>query len=241
MALMGNEGLSIADAMALSNNNKGGIFGEGGGSLVFFLFFLLAWGNGGLGGFGGANSAAANGALTRAELDAGFTMNNVQRDLSGIQKGLCDGFYAQNSEMLNGFCGMQNNISNAANNIQQAVTSGFANTQLGLSDLGYNIGNSTCSINRNIDAVRYENIQNTSAIVNAIKEDGAATRALINSNTMQDLRDKLSDKERALQTSNFLLSQQDQNSTLINALKPCPIPAYMVCSPYASCNCCGCN
>lgn len=28
--------------------------------------------------------------------------------------------------------------------------------------------------------------------------------------------------------------QQAQNATLIGALRPCPIPAYLACSPYSS-------
>ena len=48
-----------------------------------------------------------------------------------------------------------------------------------------------CEINRNIDALRFENSKNTCEIVNAIRTDGEATRALINANVMQDLRDKI--------------------------------------------------
>lgn len=60
------------------------------------------------------------------------------------------------------------------------------------------------------------------------------TRALINQNTTQALRDKLADADRDLQTARFQLSQQAQNATLIDALRPCPIPAYLACSPYTS-------
>lgn len=95
-----------------------------------------------------------------------------------------------------------------------------------------------CETNRNIDSVKYENAQNTCSIINAIKEDGDATRALMTQNEIQSLRDQL-------QTANFQLSQQAQNATLINALRPTPIPAYQTCSPYESAlmyaNGCGCG
>lgn len=97
-----------------------------------------------------------------------------------------------------------------------------------------------CTTQRNIDAVRYENARNTCDIVNAIKADGDATRALMTQNEIQNLRDQL-------QTANFQLSQQAQNATLISTLRPTPIPAYQTCSPYESAhmyshqyNCCGC-
>ena len=59
---------------------------------------------------------------------------------------------------------------------------------------------------------------------------------------MKNLRDRIADKDRELQTANFQLSQQAQNATLINELRPCAKPAYITCSPYTSANygcCCG--
>lgn len=76
-----------------------------------------------------------------------------------------------------------------------------------------------CTTQRSIDSVRYENAKNTCDIVNAIKADGDATRALMTQNEIQSLRDQL-------QTANFQLSQQAQNATLISA--------YQTCSPYES-------
>lgn len=61
-----------------------------------------------------------------------------------------------------------------------------------------------------------------------------ATGALINANTMQDLRDKLADRDRDLMNAQFQLSQQTQNATLIGTLRPFPQPAYITCSPYQS-------
>ena len=49
---------------------------------------------------------------------------------------------------------------------------------------------------------------------------------------MQDLRDKLADRDRDLITANFQLSQQAQSANLISTLRPFPQPAYITCSPY---------
>lgn len=54
---------------------------------------------------------------------------------------------------------------------------------------------------------------------------------------MQNLRDKLEDRDRALMSANFQLSQLSQNQYLINELRPCAKPAYLVCgSPYTAVN-----
>lgn len=198
---MGMEnGLSVADALALDKSD--GAFGGNGAWMMMFLFFLLAWGGNGFGGWG---NGAAQGALTRGELCQDMNFQSLENAVRGVQSGLCDGFYAMNTGMLNGFYGVNNAIQQAQFAAQQCC----------------------CETNRNIDAVRYENAKNTCDIVNAIKADGDATRALMTQNAMQSLRDQL-------QTANFQLSQQAQNATLINAIRPTPVPAYVTCSPYES-------
>lgn len=57
---------------------------------------------------------------------------------------------------------------------------------------------------------------------------------LMMANQMQELRDKLADRDRALQSANFNLSQVVQNATIVGQLKPYPTPAYIVNSPYQS-------
>lgn len=56
---------------------------------------------------------------------------------------------------------------------------------------------------------------------------------------MQDLRDRLADRDRDLQAANFQLSQLSQTSNIIGTLRPFPIPAYVTCSPYQANNCYG--
>jgi hypothetical protein len=97
-----------------------------------------------------------------AEIQQGFDTAEITRKLDGITNGLCDGFYAQNTTMLTGF-----------------------NT------LGSQLAQCCCETNRNIDAVRYENAKNTCDITTAIHAEGEATRALIQQNEMQALRDKV--------------------------------------------------
>lgn len=210
-------GLSVADALALQDRNNDGMFG-GNGSWVFFLFFLLAWGSNGFGGFGGN---AAQGALTRAELYDGLNYNQIENGIRNIQNGLCDGFYAQNTTMLQGF-----------NGIQRDLCTGFNAVSAGIAENRFAAQQCCCETNRNIDAVRYENAKNTCEITSAIHAEGEATRALINANTMQDLRDRLEAKNQELMTANFQLSQQAQSANLINELRPCARPAYITCSPY---------
>ena len=222
------EGFSVADALALQNRDGYGDGMFGGGSWwAIMLFFLLAWGRGGFG-FGN-NDGALQGALTRSDMCQEFGMNDIKNGIRGIERGICDLGYAS---------------LNQTNQLgMQIAESRFAAQQC------------CCETNRNIDALRFQSERNTCDIVNAIRTDGEATRALINANTMQDLRDKLADRDRELQTANFQLSQQAQTANIIDTLQPTSKPAYITCSPYQSAmvpyglfgeNCgngfgCGCN
>ena len=172
----------------------------------------MGWGNDGFVGRGGN-------ALTRGELD----YSNLDSSIRGVQQGLCDGFYAMNTGMLNGF-----------NGVQRDLCTGFNAVNAGINESRFAAQQCCCETNRNIDAIRYENSKNTCDIVNAIREDVNAARALINANTMQDLRDRVAERDRELMSANFQLSQQAQNQYLVNQIKPCAIPAYITCSPYES-------
>ena len=134
------------------------------------------------------------------------------------------------SDLFEGF--NTQDINAQLRGITTGLCDGFYGVDNAIANLGFQMKDCCCATNRNIDAIRYENAQNTCQIVNAIREDGNATRALINANVMQDLRDKVADKDRELLTANFQLSQQAQNAYLINQIKPCAVPAYLTCSPY---------
>ena len=149
---------------------------------------------------------------------------DLETAVRGVNTGLCDGFYAMNTGMLNGFAGVQRDLCTGFNGINQGITT-----------LGYQMKDCCCEVNRNIDAVRYENSKNTCDIVNAIHAEGEATRGLITQNTIQELRDNL-------QAAQLQLGNVSQTQTLINELRPCAKPAYITCSPYetntfARCNC----
>lgn len=179
-------------------NGDGDGWGGGGSWWAIMLFFLLAWG----GGWGGNRNQEA---LTRADLCQGFNFNNLDSAVRGVQSGLCDGFYAMNTGMLNGFGSVNQNINESR----------FASQQC------------CCETNRNIDSVKFENAQNTCEITSAIHSEGEATRALITQNEMQKLRDELADAKLAN-------SQCAQNAYLVNQLQPVAKPAYITCSPYAA-------
>ena len=215
--------LTAADVGAVVDNKLGHGYGYGdgfgyGNSWIWVILLFAIFG----GGFGYGNRGyGLENALTRSDLQQGFDNQSVMRKLDGITNGLCDGFYATNTNLLQG-----------QNQLQRDLCHGFSAVNAGISENRFTAQQCCCETNRNIDAIRYEAAKNTCDIVRAIEKDGAETRALINSNTMQALRDKIVEKDQMLQTANFQLSQQAQSANLINELRPCAKPAYITCSPY---------
>lgn len=143
------------------------------------------------------------------------------------------------SDLFEGF--NNQDVNGQLRGITNGICDGFYAVNNALKDGFYGVQTCCCETNRNIDAVRFENAKNTCEITTAIHNEGEATRALINANTMQALRDKLADKDRELMTANFQLSQQAQNAYLINEIRPCAKPAYVTCSPYTTASFCGCG
>ena len=159
---------SLADIRAATGADENGW--GGGGAWWIIILFLFMFGMGG-GGWGWGNRG--NDALTRAEMQQGFDTQEITRKLDGLSYGMCDGFYAQNTTMLNGFAGVTSAVRDAQVAAQQCC----------------------CETNRNIDAVRYDAQKNTCDITTAIHAEGEATRALIQKNEMQNLRDRLQQME----------------------------------------------
>jgi hypothetical protein len=199
----GNAMVGLGDAMLLAQRNNGGCGDMGAMWNNPFVYLIwLAFFGGGNGGFG---FGGGNGALTRAELTQGFNDQATRAGIRGIQQGLCDGFYANNTTMLQGF-----------NGIQRDLCAGFSSVTAGLNQLGYQQQQCCCELK------------------GAIHAEGEATRALITENIIQGLRDRIVAKDQELQTANFQLSQQAQSAALINALRPTPVPAYITCSPFTT-------
>lgn len=208
---------SLSDIAAMNGNNDG--MAAWMNNPFIYLVWLAVLGRGGIFGNNGAGDPAVQGALTRSDLFEGFNNQDVNGQLRGITNGICDGFYAINNSLKDGFYGTQGAVKDCCCNIEQAI----------------------CGTNRNIDNLRFDMSRGFCDVAGAIHAEGEATRALINANTMQALRDKLEDRDRALMAANFQLSQQAQTASLINELRPCARPAYITCSPYTASSFCGCG
>ena len=170
--------------------------------LIFIWLFAMFGGNGfGFGGFGGGYGAY--GAISND-----FLFSNLNAGQDAIR--------ASQIATQNGIASATYDLSNQINAVGQSIGQGLCSTTYELSSkidagrydqalatqqLSRQISDSCCATNRNIDALANQVSMDTCAIKEAIFRDGEATRALINANTMQELRDKLNAAEMALSNS----------------------------------------
>lgn len=233
---------SLSDIAAATGNGMGG-FGDTGAWWIIIIIILFGWGRNGYG-FGGSGAEGASNnyvlasdfATIQRQLSDGF--GGVEKGLDTIRNGLCDGFYT-NAQLING---VNTNILTSSNNISSQ-----------LAEVGFGIKDCCCQELRAIDGINFNNSQNTCAITNAINTGIQSVMTNCNNNfrqlhdeivanRMEDLREanrQLRDKNASLELS---ASQAIQTNQIIDTLRPCPSPAYVVPNPFCNCNNgCGCN
>lgn len=201
----------------MGDMNEGGSFFSGDGFWgIIVLFFIFAmFGGGSFGGLG--NNAAAQGALTRAELADGFNTASLQRGQNDLAR---DQFGLQREILENRFANQQCCCQTQQNILQNRYDAalGQANVQREILDNRYNTLMGFNNLQARQDACGCE-------LKTAIHAEGEATRALINANVVQELRDNL-------QAAQLQLGTLSQTNTLLAAIDKVPQPAYITCSPY---------
>ena len=149
---------SLSDLAAVTGEKNECFGGNGWWIILLFLFIMN-------GGFGWGN----NQGLTQAQMQQGFDTQEITRKLDGLANGLCDGFYAQNTTMLNGLANVNATVNQARADAQQCC----------------------CETNRNIDSVRYENAKNTCDIITAGNENTQKILDAITCNRMADMQNQI--------------------------------------------------
>jgi hypothetical protein len=215
------DGYSLADIAAATGGNRQNQDGWGSSwwIIVLFLFVFMGGGFGnGFGGNGAAATAAASGALTRADLCQDMNFSDLQNGVRGIQTGLCDGFYAVNTSLLNGFAGVDNavcklgyqtsqeaaninsNISNLTNGTNIAMMQGFNGVTAGQNAIGNQIQNCCCEVGNKIQSgfcdTNYNMATNTNSIIQTTHNDADRIIAKLDAMETSRLREQLDEARR---------------------------------------------
>ena len=223
---------------AYNTNGNGGMWGGDWSSwIILFLIFGLfgGWNNGFGGGFGGGNGvngSSFQGYATRADINEGFALNNLQggqRDILGA--------------VTNGFHGVDSAICNLGYQLQDCR----CQTQRAVDGVNYNLATQANGIQSAIQGVRYDlatqacDTRNTihNSTRDIIDNQNANSRAILDFLT----QDKIATIQAENQSLKLAASQSSQNAVLMAAMDAnkaeilrrtgaeCPTPAYVVQPP----------
>ena len=230
-------GEGIVPVMEVGSNNNGGFGNNGDWSawiIIFLIFALGGWGNNY--GFGRNNGSVADNyvlasdfATIQRQLSDGF--GDLTAQSRYIQNGLCDGFYAMNTSLLNGFAGVNNSI----------MTNGYE-TRNAIQGVSSQLANCCCSLEKGQMETNYLNAQNTCALQNTMNMNtrdivdtvNANYRALhdeIVANKLEMKNDRIVEQQNEINALRLKASQEAQNAYLLSELKPCPQPSHVVNGP----------
>lgn len=243
---MRSDGIVPVMEVGTNNGNSNGMFGDN-WAWIIVLFLIFAWGGYG-NGFGRNNGSVADNyvlasdfATIQRQLSDNFT--NLTSQSRYIQNGLCDGFYAMNTSLLNGFAGVNNSIMTngyETRNAIQGVSSQLANCccdiREGIQGVNYNLATNTCNLQNTMN-------MNTRDIVDTVNANYRALHDEIVANRIEDKNAQIQAQQNEINSLRLAASQERQNNYLISQLGPkCPEPAYVVQPPQQvtfPTNCCG--
>lgn len=260
--MLTSNSMSPADLAAVTgnNNNNDGWGGSAWWIIILFLFAFCGWGGNGFGN-GGASGAADNYVLAsdfatlQRQIDSG--VSSLERKGDSIQAGLCDGFYAMNTSLLNGFSGIGNTVMTngyeTRNAIQQAQIAEMQNAnalqaqlaqcccdnKAAIADVKYAMSMGQNAVQQEIGSgfcqTNYNNQNNTRDIID---NQNCNTRAILDALTTQRIEakdEKIAEQKQQIFAAQLAASQQAQNNYLISQLRVLPVPAYTVPNPYCTC------
>ena len=253
-----NDGCCNYGGYGMMNGMGGYGFGECWWVIIILMALFGGFGYGGFG-YGGAGMRGGNGCgceaavATVGDIQRGFDNQGVTNKLNGLENGLADGFYSMNNSMLTGFNGVQSAIQNSAMNamqntftLQQAIQSDTVANMQNTNALATQFANCCCENRTGFQKVGYDLATQGNAIQVAIANQTQALmqnqndnyRALheeIVANRMEDMKTENANLRSQIQALNLAASQANQNTYLVNTLRPCPEPAYIVDNPFC-CN-----
>ena len=235
--------------------------------IILFLFAFCGWGNGNWGGFGGNQGSTSvyegyvlnnDMSMISRQMSDGF--NSQERKLDSISNGICSLGYDQLAQMN----GINTNIMAGVNTLQGAIKDCCCQTQQNTKDTQYLIGSNAAEISRGVERGFADANYNLATQANGLSTtiangfcqagftaqtntrdiiDSAAanTRAILeklNQMAVNAKDEKIAELTAKLNRADLAASQAAQNTYLINELKPCPMPAYVVPNPYCNCGQC---
>ena len=193
-----------------------------------------------LGGFGGWGSPYAQGVLTRADINDGFALQNLQNSQTSIKDAVTNGFHGVDTAV----CQLGYNTQQGFNNLASQLASCCCETQSAIQGTRYDIATSAAATQNTIQNATRDLMENSNANSRAILQ-------ALNDNYVRTLERENSDlRMNALISNSNAVNQAARDAQTAELLRrtghDCPTAAYVVqpptpvtfpnyCNPCGSC------
>ena len=193
-----------------------------------------------LGGFGGWGSPYAQGVLTRADINDGFALQNLQNNQTSIKDAVTNGFHGVDTAV----CQLGYNTQQGFNNLASQLASCCCETQSAIQGTRYDIATSAAATQNTIQNATRDLMENSNANSRAILQ-------ALNDNYVRTLERENSDlRMNALISNSNAVNQAARDAQTAELLRrtghDCPTAAYVVqpptpvtfpnyCNPCGSC------
>lgn len=234
------------------NRNNGGLFGGGWEGIIGLIVILALLGGGfGMGGFGGFGGGFGRGVgcggncATQADVRAAVDQQTLISKIDQQTYGMADTFTALNNTLNNNFRGIDNAIctlgyqgAQHTSDISRQLSECCCETRAAIKEVGTGIERAGWNLSKQISDCccdfekmnmqnRYDAAQANNGTLLAIDKLGDRIIGYMADRDNQALRDEV-------QAYRLQASQAKQNQYLIDQLRPCPVPAYLTCNPFAA-------
>ena len=220
--------------------NNGGMWGNGNNDWWILLLFLFGWGRNGWGGNGGGCGAQSSCATT-ADVYGAVDQQTLISKLDQQTYGLADATYALNNSINGGFASAELSRANGQAalmerlcSMQSSAEKCCCETQRAIDGVNYNIATQTAALQNTICGTTRDIIDNQNGNARAILDALTASK-------IEAKNERIAEQQQQIFALQLAASQAAQNQYLLNQLRPCPVPAYITCNPYAAVYTGGCG
>ena len=236
-----------AALMAMMNNNG---MGGNGGWWIWIILLFFVWG--GFGGNGFGNNRCGEAAQVASQLNTDANTNLLMQAINGNKDAI-----SNLSNTLN--CDI-NAVNSALNQINAGVSQISCDTKLsscqvinaiqsGNAGLASQLASCCCDVRTAIQQQGYENqlaiVNQTNTLTSNANTQFNILGAKIDAQTqiindkfcqleMREMQNKIDTLRADKASLEAAALTQAQTANLVNQLRPCPVPAYLTCSPYAA-------
>ena len=265
-SLMGNKGVDPNLVALMQNACKNqDAWGGGGFWWIWVIIMFWLWGGNGMFGRNGVDGIpnqlnndfgrelllqAINGngnAISQLASTLNCDINSIRTAIGQVQSSIQTvgsqvGMSSQQiiNSIQQGNCQLGNQLAQCCCNIQDSITRTNYENQISNLNQTNSLQNSINTVNTSVErgfaTTAYETANQTCELKNAIAAQTQVINDKFNQLEMREMARENRDLRAQVQAYQLSASQQAQTANIVNQIRPCPTPAYVVPNPFG-CNC----